>query len=107
MDDFGTGYSSMHMVSTLPLDALKIDMVFISNLLSSEKDKRMVQIILEIAKLLNAKTIAEGVENKEQLDLLKEMGIDMVQGYYFSKPLPISEFNKKYFENKLNLSEFK
>ena len=99
MDDFGTGYSSMHMVSNLPLDALKIDMIFISNLLSSNKDKRMVQIILEIAKLLNAKTIAEGVESKEQLELLKEMGIDIAQGYYFSEPLPINEFNKKYLEN--------
>lgn len=98
LDDFGTGYSSMHMVSNLPLDALKIDMVFISNLLSSDKDKRMVQIILEIARLLNAKTIAEGVESKEQLVLLKEMGIDIAQGYYFSVPLPIPDFNKKYLE---------
>ena len=99
MDDFGTGYSSMHMVSNLPLDALKIDMIFINNLLSSNKDKKMVQIILEIAKLMNAKTIAEGVETNEQLTLLKEMGVDIAQGYYFSEPIPIEEFNRKYLEN--------
>ena len=98
MDDFGTGYSSLHMVSALPLDALKIDMSFIRNLFSSEKDKRMVQIILEIAKLLNAKTVAEGVENIEQVKLLKEMGVDIIQGYYFSKPLPVDEFNDKYMK---------
>lgn len=98
MDDFGTGYSSLHMVSALPLDALKIDMSFIRNLFSSEKDKRMVQVILEIAKLLNAKTVAEGVENIEQVKLLKEMGVDIIQGYYFSKPLPVEEFNDKYMK---------
>ena len=98
MDDFGTGYSSLNMVSSLPLDALKIDMSFIRNLLSSHKDKMMVQIILEIAKLLSAKTIAEGVENLEQVNTLKEMGVDIIQGYYFSKPLPINEFNEKYMK---------
>ena len=98
MDDFGTGYSSLHMVSSLPIDALKIDMSFIRNILSSEKAKRMVQIILEIAKLLNAKTIAEGVESKEQLIALKEMGIDLVQGFYFSKAIPVEEFNELYLK---------
>ena len=98
MDDFGTGYSSLNMVSALPLDALKIDMSFIRNILSSEKDKKMVEIILQIAKLLNAKTIAEGVESLEQVKILKRMGVDIIQGYYFSKPLPVDEFNEKYLK---------
>ena len=101
MDDFGTGYSSLHMVSALPLDALKIDMSFIRNILSSNKDKKMVEIILQIARLLNAKTIAEGVESIEQVRILKRMGVDIIQGYYFSKPLPVDEFNEKYLRGKL------
>ena len=100
MDDFGTGYSSLHMVSSLPIDALKIDMSFIKNIMTSSKDKRMVEIILQIAKLLKAKTIAEGVETLNQVNALRRMGIDIIQGYHFSKPLPIDEFNEKYIINK-------
>ena len=100
MDDFGTGYSSLHMVSSLPIDALKIDMSFIKNIMTSSKDKRMVEIILQIAKLLKAKTIAEGVETINQVNALRRMGVDIIQGYHFSPPLPIDEFNEKYIINK-------
>lgn len=100
MDDFGTGYSSLHMVSSLPIDALKIDMSFIKNIMTSSKDKRMVEIILQIAKLLKAKTIAEGVETLNQVNALRRMGVDIIQGYHFSMPLPIDEFNAKYIINK-------
>ena len=98
MDDFGSGYSSLGMVTTLPIDVLKIDMSFVKNMLVSPKDKKMVEIIIEIANFLKLKTIAEGVENKEQLDELKEMGCDIVQGYYMSKPIPVSEFEEKYIK---------
>ena len=101
MDDFGTGYSSLHMVSSLPLDALKIDRSFVLNLLNNEKSKVMVQVILELAKLLSAKCIAEGVENEEQLKLLKEMGVEIIQGFYFSKPIPTDEFFDKYLKDNL------
>ena len=101
MDDFGTGYSSLHMVSSLPLDALKIDRSFVLNLLNNEKSKVMVQVILELAKLLSAKCIAEGVENEEQLKLLKEMGVEIIQGFYFSKPIPTEEFFDKYLKDNL------
>ena len=101
MDDFGTGYSSLHMVSSLPLDALKIDRSFVLNLLNNEKSKVMVQVILELAKLLSAKCIAEGVENEEQLKLLKEMGVEIIQGFYFSKPIPTDEFFVKYLKDNL------
>ena len=98
MDDFGTGYSSLHMLSSLPLDALKIDRSFVLNLFNNEKSKIMVQVIIELAKLLSAKCIAEGVENEEQLKALKEMGIEIIQGFYFSKPIPTDLFFEKYLK---------
>ena len=101
MDDFGTGYSSLHMLSSLPLDALKIDRSFVFNLFNNEKSKIMVQVIVELAKLLSAKCIAEGVENEEQLLLLKEMGVEIIQGFYFSQPIPTDEFFNKYLKNNI------
>ena len=98
MDDFGTGYSSLHMLSSLPLDALKIDRSFVLNLFNNERSKIMVQVILELAKLLSAKCIAEGVENEEQLNVLKEMGVEIIQGFYFSKPIPADLFFDKYLK---------
>ena len=93
MDDFGTGYSSLSMISKMPLDALKIDMIFIKNAFENKKANKMIEIILDIASYLNVPTIAEGVETKEQVLALKEMGCDIVQGYYFSKPIPVNEFD--------------
>ena len=101
MDDFGTGYSSLHMLSSLPLDALKIDRSFVLNLFNNEKSKIMVQVIVELARLLSAKCIAEGVENEEQLLLLKEMGVEIIQGFYFSKPIPTEDFFNKYLKNNI------
>ena len=92
MDDFGTGYSSLNMVSTLPIDVLKIDMGFVKNMCNNDKDRKMVEILLNISEFLNVIVVAEGVESKEQFDLLKTMGCDVIQGYYFSKPLPANEF---------------
>ena len=92
MDDFGTGYSSLGMISHLPLDILKLDMVFIRNAFVEHRDVRMLEIIIDIADFLNVPVVAEGVETKEQMLTLKAMGCDLVQGYYFSKPLPADEF---------------
>ena len=91
MDDFGTGYSSLNMVANLPIDIIKLDMSFIKNMHKFEKDKKMVEVVLEIAKILNVKVVAEGVEEEAQYKLLKEMNCDIIQGYYFSKPL--DEYN--------------
>ena len=93
MDDFGSGYSSLNMLTTLPIDALKLDRGFINNISHGNKEMRMVELILEIANFLNAPVVAEGVETKEQLELLKVAKCDVIQGYYFSKPLPPEEFN--------------
>ena len=92
MDDFGTGYSSLNMLSTLPIDVLKLDMKFISTAFSEEKDTHMLEIIIEIARHISAPVVAEGVETEEQMTALKKIGCDMVQGYYFSPPVPAEKF---------------
>lgn len=92
MDDFGTGYSSLNMLSMLPIDALKLDMKFIRTAFSGHRDTRMIELIIDIAEYLKVPTIAEGVETEEQLTTLKALGCDIVQGYYFSKPVPPEEF---------------
>ena len=94
MDDFGSGYSSLNMLTSLPIDALKLDMKFIRNICTNIKDCRLVEIMIQIARLLEVPVIAEGVETREQMELLKTLGCDIIQGYYFSKPLPPEEFSK-------------
>ncbi|MBQ3920285.1 MAG: EAL domain-containing protein [Oscillospiraceae bacterium] len=94
MDDFGCGYSSLNMLTSLPIDALKLDMNFIRNICTDKKAYRLVGIMIEIARLLEVPVIAEGVESKEQMELLRELGCDIIQGYYFSRPLPPEEFEK-------------
>ena len=100
MDDFGTGYSSLNMISALPIDALKLDMQFIRTAFSEKKDTRLLEVIIDIADYLAVPVIAEGVETEEQMLALKAMGCDMVQGYYFSKPIPDVEFEKFIIERK-------
>ncbi len=92
MDDFGTGYSSLNMITTLPIDALKLDMKFIHTAFRDRKDMRLIEAVIGLARSLGLTTIAEGVETAEQLNALKALGCDIVQGYYFSKPLPADEF---------------
>ena len=104
MDDFGTGYSSLGMLNQLPIDALKLDMSFVRNAFTGEThDTRIIQLILDIAKILQVPVIAEGVETEEQLRELKRLGCDLAQGYYFSKPIPREEFEK--FFNTAAVSE--
>ena len=99
MDDFGSGYSSLNMISTLPIDALKLDMLFIRTAFSEKGNIRMLEISLEISRCLSVPMIAEGVETEEQILTLKRMGCDIVQGYYFSKPVPAEEFERFLIQN--------
>ena len=92
MDDFGTGYSSLGMISHLPIDALKLDMMFVRNAFDGQGDVRMLELIIDIADYLGVPVIAEGVENREQVNALKTMGCDIVQGFYFSRPVPAEAF---------------
>lgn len=93
IDDFGSGYSASSYLQTLPIDAVKIDQSLVGNLFSSSLNTSLVKHILAAARDLNLTTVAEGVESKELFDLLGEMGCDLAQGYYISKPLSENEFN--------------
>ena len=93
MDDFGSGYSSLNMLTEIPFDVLKLDMQFIRRMLLDDKSLRLVELIMDIARYLEIPVIAEGVEEIEQLNKLKELGCDIVQGYYFSPPLPADRFS--------------
>ena len=95
MDDFGSGYSSLNMLSSMPVDILKMDMAFVRNIERNDHDFRLVELIIDIADYLKVPVIAEGVETENQLNLLRDAGCDIVQGYYFSMPLPAEEFETK------------
>ena len=100
MDDFGSGYSSLNMLSALPIDALKLDMSFVRNAFRERKDTRLLEVMILLAESFGVTTIAEGVETAEQMFTLKMMGCDIIQGYYFSKPLPAKEFEVFLVEKK-------
>ena len=104
MDDFGTGYSSLNMISSLPIDALKLDMKFIRNAFRDGRDTRLIEVIIDIADYLSVPVIAEGVETEEQLRALRAMGCDLVQGYYFSKPVPPEEY-ESFMEQKKRMQD--
>lgn len=92
IDDFGTGYSSLSTLQDMPADILKIDKSFVDRI--GKNEKNMIDYILTIAKELKLTTIAEGVETKEQRDYLLEKGGDIIQGYYYAKPMPEEEFEE-------------
>ncbi|WP_051506566.1 putative bifunctional diguanylate cyclase/phosphodiesterase [Ruminococcus albus] len=94
MDDFGAGYSSLNMLSSMPIDVLKMDMSFVRNIENSETDLRLMKLILDIAGNLKLSVVAEGVETEGQLKLLRDADCDLVQGYYFSRPVPANEFEE-------------
>ncbi|QEN09144.1 bifunctional diguanylate cyclase/phosphodiesterase [Oceanispirochaeta crateris] len=87
LDDFGTGYSSLNYLTMLPIDILKIDKSFVDHITVKHREYQVVKMILALASVFSFTTIAEGVETKEQLDILQEMDCHIIQGYYFSKPL--------------------
>ena len=104
MDDFGTGYSSLIALSSMDLDVLKLDRSIIENDCPGS-EKNILEFSMQLAKMLNLKTVAEGVETKEQMERISELGGDYIQGYYYSKPLPADEFaeylmRKKHQEDK-------
>jgi len=88
LDDFGTGYSSLSYLRRIPIDYIKIDRSFITDMSTNHNDNILVSTIIAMSKALGKKVVAEGVETKEHLKLLTDLGCDYIQGYYFSKPLP-------------------
>ena len=96
MDDFGAGYSSLNSLKELQLDVLKLDADFFRGEASQERGMVIVSEVIDLAKKLNMKIVAEGIESREQVDFLTEQECDLIQGYFFAKPMPISEFEEKY-----------
>jgi len=92
LDDFGTGYSSLSYLRRLPFDVLKIDREFIKDIESNYDDVIIVKLIIKIANLLNKKVVAEGIENKEQEELLRGLGCEFAQGFYYSQAISLEEF---------------
>lgn len=100
LDDFGTGYSSLSYLKALPIDVLKLDRSFVIEIEKDGISRNITLLMIQLAKLLKITTVAEGVETKEQAELLREMGCHMIQGYYYSRPLPADVFEEAYMNIK-------
>lgn len=96
MDDFGSGYSSLGLLKNLEIDVMKIDQTFFQNNFDEKRANIVIENIMNLAHDLGIKTVAEGVETKEQVEMLRKFGCDMIQGFYYAKPMPADEFVKKY-----------
>lgn len=96
LDDFGTGYSSLNHIREMPIDVIKIDKCFIQNVAKDDFSDAFVKMVAELAKTIGVKICVEGVEEEQQYTAIKEMGIDLVQGFYFGKPMPVEEFERDY-----------
>ena len=99
MDDFGTGYSSLSLLTQMPIDTLKIDKSFVDTIANDSERKEdiiVLQHIIGLAKELGFVCLAEGAESRPQIDRLRELGCEIIQGYYFSKPIPLTEYEEKY-----------
>lgn len=96
LDDFGTGYSCLAYLKTYPISALKIDKSFVDDVATDEVSRAIVKAIIDLAKALKVNTIVEGVETREQADILRELGADFIQGYFYSRPIPPNEMLQRY-----------
>ncbi len=96
LDDFGTGYSSLNHIRKMPIDVIKIDRCFVENLAEDDFSGAFVKMVSELAKTIGVTVCVEGVEQKKQLEALKDMNVKLIQGYYYGKPMPVQEFEKMY-----------
>ena len=102
MDDFGSGYSSLNMIQDIPVDTIKLDRIFFRTVgRVNERTESVVGCILSMTKALHMVTVAEGVEERSQVEMLRRLGCDYIQGYYYAKPMPISEFERSAFGREL------
>ena len=110
LDDFGTGYSSLNYIKQMNFDIIKVDKIFVDDIVSDDYAQTFVKLITELSDKLGVKVCVEGVETRKQLDTLKEMNVSMIQGYLFGKPVPYTEFERiflgiKRFEDHKNQEE--
>ena len=107
MDDFGVGFSNFNNLKNLPIDVIKIDRSFVNNIVDDIKSREIVKFMVEFSKEIGLEVVAEGVDNQQQVDLLKKFKCDTIQGFFYSKPLPRNEFEKfiatNQFEKKENI----
>ncbi|MGH1371956.1 MAG: EAL domain-containing protein [Cellvibrionaceae bacterium] len=104
LDDFGTGYSSISYLKRLPVSTLKIDYSFVRDIVDDRSDRVLVETIVTMGQLLDLNVVAEGVEEKNQLDILAAFGCDCYQGFYFSRPVPLDEFEVVLKKNKVDMA---
>lgn len=99
LDDFGTGYSSLNYIKEIPLDVIKIDQTFVTEIEHDDYAKAFIKMIRELAVALGLHVCVEGIERREQLDMIQQMGIEYIQGFYFDRAIPLEEFEAKYIFN--------
>ena len=104
MDDFGSGYSSLNMLNEMPIDILKLDMKFMQSETAKPVNQGVLRFIMDLARWMKLSVVAEGVETKEQLERLREIGCDYVQGYFFARPMPSLDFEKLMNEQRLSVT---
>ncbi len=98
IDDFGSGYSSLNMLKDMPADVVKIDREFFNGTVNSDKGRAVITTVVDLAKKLKMHVISEGVETLDQVEFLDEINCDLIQGYYFARPMPINEFETLWFK---------
>ena len=96
LDDFGTGYSSLNHIREMPVDIIKVDRCFVNDLGKDEFANVFIKMALELANALHVNMCVEGVENQEQYEVLGNMNVNLMQGFYFDKPMKLKEFEAKY-----------
>lgn len=103
VDDYGTGYSSLSYLKKMPVNEVKIDRAFITNIMDDESSQTIVEATVKMCHELGFKVVVEGVENIETVELLYKMSCDLFQGYVFSKPMPLesfAEFKKRFYSER-------
>lgn len=104
MDDFGSGYSSLNLIQDIPVDTLKLDKIFFRNGAKDlHRTESILSSIISMAKALSMKTVAEGVEHRPQVDMLRRLNCDYIQGYVFAKPMPIPQFEELLFQTRIEV----
>ena len=100
IDDFGSGYSSLNMLKDIPADVVKIDREFFNGTVNSDKGRAVITAVVDLAQKLDMQVISEGVETLEQVEFLDEINCELIQGYYFAKPMPLKDFEKLWFKER-------